>query len=170
MSHDQPSYANLPGIRVFGMKCVAPSHTSNGQPQRKKPTIQQQHRVPPKQPGQSTYHYLHRPDNVVHASELPQHIQHHGSGSLGTLSNGYGRSSDDAETGEEMEMSTGGASSEATTAAMEEDQVRQMRSMQFASTADNERNSVASDNYVEPEFPWNRVMELQDALGLNPNN
>lgn len=167
MSHDQPSYANLPGIRVFGMKCVAPSSSSavgGGVPQRKKPVIHP-NRIPPKQ-GQSNYHYLHRPDSVVHASELPQHIQHHGSGSLGTLTNGYGRSADDDVEAEESNETTTGASE--TTTFMVEDQVRQKKSMQFADSADNEQSGAASDD--EPEFPWHKVMELQDALRWNANN
>lgn len=164
MSHDQPSYANLPGIRVFGMKCVAPSASGAAVPQRKKP---QPHRVPPKQPSQSSYHYLHRPDSIVHASELPQHIQHHGSGSLGSLTNGYGRSAGEKgegaeETAEANETTTGAAVE--TTTFMVEDQVREKKSMPF----DNDQNG-ASD-VKQPEFPWHKVMELQDALRWNANN
>lgn len=165
MSHDQPTYANLPGIRVFGMKCVAPSSAA-GVPQRKKPVIHP-HRIPPPKQGQSNYHYLHRPDSVVHASELPQHIQHHGSGSLGSLTNGYGRSTDDDEEEQGAETTTAEWIAE-TTASMGEDQVRQKKSMQFADGTDNEQNGAASDD--EPEFPWHRVMELQDALRWNANN
>lgn len=153
MSHDQPSYANLPGIRVFGMKCVAPTASSSGGavPQRKKPTIQQ-NRIPPKQ-GQSSYQYLHRPDSIVHASELPQHIQHHGQGTLGTLTNGYGRSADDDDE-EQQQVTTTETTEEQTTEAEEREQARQMKSMQL-------------ENAVEPEFPWHKVVELQDALRWN---
>lgn len=156
MSHDQPSYANLPGIRVFGMKCVAPS-SSPAVPQRKKPVVQP-HRIPPKQ-GQSSYHYLHRPDSIVHASELPQHIQHHGQGTLGTLTNGYGRSADDDETTVEpaAEATTTTAGEEVEE--MAEEQSRQKKSMRF----DN-------NNDVEPEFPWHKVVELQDALRWNADD
>lgn len=159
MSHDQPTYANLPGIRVFGMKCVAPAGgAASAQPQRKKPTIQQ-HRIPPKQ-GQSSYQYLHRPDNVVHASELPQHIQHHGQGSLGALTNGYGRSADEGE--EQVSETT--VETETTTFMFEEAAeaaARQKKSMQL---------DASEGNYVEPEFPWHKVMELQDALRWNVDN
>lgn len=164
MSHDQPTYANLPGIRVFGMKCVAPS--ASPVPQRKKPTIQQ-HRIPPK--GSSTYQYQHRPDTVVHASELPQHLQHHGQGTLGALTNGYGRSADEEQVTETT------AEPEMTTFMFEEDQptARQKKSMQgmVNRAGHNEEESRASaDNYVEPEFPWHKVMELQDALRWNADN
>lgn len=169
MSHDQPTYANLPGIRVFGMKCVAPS--SSPAPHRKKPIVQQ-HRIPPKQ-GQSNYQYLHRPDTVVHASELPQHIQqHHTQGSLGALTNGYGRSADEAVEGEEQVSET---TAETTTLVAEEEEeeqsARQMRSMQLEKSEDhNEQSRASTDNYPEPEFPWHKVMELQDALRWNADN
>lgn len=146
------------------MKCVAPSASGAVVPQRKKPI--QQHRVPPKQP-QSNYHYLHRPDSIVHASELPQHIQHHGSGSLGALTNGYGRSAGEKVEGEEEaseadETTTGGTE---TTTFMAEDQVRQKKSMQF----ENDQDGASNPNVQQPEFPWHKVMELQDALRWNNN-
>lgn len=213
MSHDQPSYANLPGIRVFGMKCVAPSSASSSLPQRKKPTVQQ-HRLPPK-PNQSSYQYLHRPDSIVHASELPQHIQHHGGqATMGALTNGYGRSSNKAagikaedeadeqedatETTEEgdeaaMETTTEPMSGDDGQEEEEEKEVadhqktaatagRQMRGMQWekrnradhneysSRAASSSAASAGSDNYVEPEFPWHKVMELQEALHWNTDD
>ena len=178
MSHDQPTYANLPGIRVFGMKCVAPSVASL--PQRKKP-VSQHHRIPPK--PQSSYQYQHRPDGIVHASELPQHIQHHGQGSLGALTNGYGRSADknvEAEsetttTGEQVETTTMFTDADEEEGAMEtmtEAARRHMRSMSLqeeeAEEKEEQSESRASvDNYVEPEFPWHKVLELQEALRWN---
>lgn len=162
MSHDQPSYANLPGIRVFGMKCVAPS--ASGVPQRKKPIVQQ-NRVPPSKLGPSSYQYQHRPDSIVHASELPHHIQHHGQGSLGTLSNGYGRSAD-----EEITETTVADDSETTTASMAEEEPEPASARQMKSAKHNEESRASSDNYVDPEFPWHKVQELQDALRWNVDN
>lgn len=34
MSHDQPTYASVPGIRVYGMMCVQNSNKRRGRPLR----------------------------------------------------------------------------------------------------------------------------------------
>lgn len=34
MSHDQPTYASVPGIRVYGMMCVQRGFKRNGRPLR----------------------------------------------------------------------------------------------------------------------------------------
>ncbi|KAG4067414.1 hypothetical protein HA402_009651 [Bradysia odoriphaga] len=77
MAHDQPTYASVPGIRVFGMMCVKPNAVSTRTPAYQ-PAKQNPYRQPPAayqpttsyQPQsyhqnqyQSNYQYLHRTDN-----------------------------------------------------------------------------------------------------------
>ena len=55
MAHDQPTYASVPGIRVFGMMCVKPGHSvrkPSGQPP-KRYQLQKPYYRPTS--GQSTY-------------------------------------------------------------------------------------------------------------------
>lgn len=71
MAHDQPTYASVPGIRVFGMMCVKPNSVSTRTPAYqppkqnpyRQPTTAYQPQSYHQNQYQSNYQYLHRTDN-----------------------------------------------------------------------------------------------------------
>lgn len=170
MSHDQPSYANLPGIRVFGMKCV---NSDYAPPQRKKPglqrypAVQQQSRPTHKysdsnygyqQQHQSNYQYLNRPSPQSGGGQLA------GQPSSVHFSGGYGRSQSlsSNETQSESEIKSSSADEEQQQA--EGQQLRQEKSLGVTNNDDNDDDG---DYDNEPEFPWHKVQELQSILQWN---
>lgn len=191
MSHDQPSYANLPGIRVFGMKCV--STEPQPLPQRKKPVVH--HRLPVVSPRptihkvvtggaensgqyqyQQNYQYLSRPDSYSGSSSSNSHYNHVGGGASSTgglqhvsVNNGYGRSEEGSATesvrrlsDDDKEVEEQSAEEEANEATADnKQQPRQEKSLQYTNSA--------SDYDDEPEFPWHKVQELQNMLQWHNN-
>lgn len=107
MAHDQPTYASVPGIRVFGMMCVKPNSVSTRTPAHQPPK-QNPYRAPTTayqpttsyQPQsyhqnqyQSNYQYLHRTDNSRTTS--PRTTYHHDQVvTINQYDDAYGRTAD----------------------------------------------------------------------------
>lgn len=159
MAHDQPTYASVPGIRVFGMMCVKP-----GVKVRRPATPPQRYQNPnankfytqsstTARPSfvqnqyQANYQYLNRPvsssapltSTKVNGVKISQ---------FGQQSSSYGRSNLDKED-ETTEVKVLLESNEA-----------ELKSRQARSIEDVEESD-------EPEFPWHRIKELQDSLQWN---
>lgn len=112
MAHDQPTYASVPGIRVFGMMCVKPNSVSTRTPSPsayKPSAVKQSPYRPPTtayqqttsyQPQsyhqnqyQSNYQYLHRTDNSRTTS--PRTTYHHDQVvTINQYDDAYGRTAD----------------------------------------------------------------------------
>lgn len=155
MAHDQPTYASVPGIRVFGMMCVRPGfsirkpsaqppkryqlqkplfmqnsnqYTSNKdtRPTYQDDSYQMQH--------QANYQYLNRPEsssiiNISNAQDFVDSI------SLNNFDGIYGRNNE--------------RKGETTTAESK------------TKTKREKRSTAADDN---PPFPWDRLEQFQDSI------
>lgn len=164
MAHDQPTYASVPGIRVFGMMCVKPGvkvRRPSQPPQRyqnqnsnkyysqsttttARPSFHQTHQSQ----YQANYQYLNRPvssqatitSTKVNGVKISQ---------FGQQSSGYGRSN--LENQEEVA---------AEVKVLVKENGEELKSRQARSIEDIEESD-------EPEFPWDRIKELQESLQWN---
>lgn len=161
MAHDQPTYASVPGIRVFGMMCVKPGVKVRRptQPPKRyqnpnankfysqssttaRPSFHQNQ-------YQANYQYLNRPvsssapltTTKVNGVKISQ---------FGQQSSSYGRSNLDKVGEEEAEE----------VKVLLEANEAELKSRQARSIEDVEESD-------EPEFPWDRIKELQDSLQWN---
>lgn len=168
MSHDQPSYANLPGIRVFGMKCVNGDYA----PQRKKPSLSQRYpgQQPPPRPihkygdsgnygqqqqqYQQNYQYLNRgPSSSSSPAGGSSEVRPSIGANFGGINSGYGRSNS-----ESLDLGN-------VTVVTNEPNQRQEKSLgeekRSSSSANSDYNNDDDGDYDnEPEFPWHRVQEF----------
>ncbi|GAB0092926.1 uncharacterized protein DMENIID0001_079780 [Sergentomyia squamirostris] len=150
MSHDQPTYASVPGIRVFGMMCVKPGyyvkHPTQAQPPKRRPTRPPSHKFTDsyqQSQYQANYQYLSRPGSPVPftstISSQPQY-QH-------IVSNTYSR------------QTRNGTSAEHQTENATED-VDEEENFDEEDSSRSDRSFKSST----PEFPIHRIKELMQQL------
>lgn len=180
MAHDQPTYASVPGIRVFGMMCVKPGT------QVRRPTIQDQ---PPNKRYQDI---THQPQSQLVNSQITNNNNKFSVTSSNKITlPPYRPTNDFAQTqyqanyqylkrpgsipakqqqsGAALSIQasaaptfTYGRSEDSSPAAPEEDEI-----IDHFETESRSRRSIAEfeeDDDV-PSFPWNKVQELHESLG-----
>uniref|UniRef100_A0A1B0GHM1 Uncharacterized protein n=2 Tax=Lutzomyia longipalpis TaxID=7200 RepID=A0A1B0GHM1_LUTLO len=147
MSHDQPTYASVPGIRVFGMMCVKPGyfvkHPTQSQPPKRRPTRPPSHKYTDsyhEAQYQANYQYLNRPGSPLpFTSTISSRPQYQ------NIVNTYSRRTRNGTSTEELEM---------------EDTSEQDEEEDLEDTTRSERSYKSST----PEFPIHRIKELIEQL------
>lgn len=143
MAHDQPTYASVPGIRVFGMMCVKPSsETSNG--------YHIQRPVPPKRnqyiQNQSSYynrfkkHTLSKISAQQKTNENPSNLSTQTSDTADFTTRGINIVPANAETREDESMES-----------LEEEDEEEVPSSTFDSTSTSYSTTFSSTDSVPTE-------------------